>query len=126
MLDRNSRLTARFWKSFHKAMRSELSFSTTFHSPNDGQSKRTIQTLEDMLRICVLDLKCSWENRLSLIEFAYNNSYHASIGIPPFKTLYERKCCSPICWDETGERQIIGPELVQQTVEKVKLIRERM
>jgi len=124
--DRDSRLTSRFWKSFQEAMGSKLSFSTAFHPQSDGQSERTIQTLEDMLRSCVLDLKGSWENHLPLIEFAYNNSYHASIGMPPFEALYGRKCQSPICWNETGERQILGPELVQQTVEKVKLIRTRM
>ena len=105
--DRDSRLTARFWKSFQKAMGSELSFSTAFHPQSDGQSERTIQTLEDMLRTCVLDLKGSWENHLPLIEFAYDNSYHASIGMPPFEALYGRKCRSPICWNETGESRIL-------------------
>ena len=93
---------------------------------SDGPSKRTIQTPEDMLRTCVLDLKDSWEDHLPLIEFAYNNSYHVSIGMPPFEALYGRKCRSPIWWNETGIRQMLGPELTQQTVEKVKLIRERM
>ena len=78
------------------------------------------------MRTCVLDLKGSWENHLPLIEFAYNNSYHASIGMPPFEALYGRRCCSPICWNETGERQILEPELVQQTVKKIKIIRERI
>ena len=95
--DRDSRLTARFWKIFQKAMGSELSFSTTFHPQSDGQSERTIQTLEDMLRMCVLDLKGSWENHLPLIEFVYNNSYHTSIGMPPFEALYGRRCRSSIC-----------------------------
>ena len=124
--DRDSWLTARFWQSFQKVMGTELAFSTAFHPQSDGQSERTIQTLEDMLRACVLDLKGSWENHLPLIEFAYNNSYHASIGMPPFEALYGRRCRSPICWNETGERQILGPELVQQTVEKIRLIKERM
>ena len=79
-----------------------------------------------MLRSCVLDLKGSWENHLPLIEFAYNNSYHASIGMPSFEILYGRKCSSPICWNETSERQVLRPELVQQTVEKVRLIKKMM
>ncbi|KAH9671101.1 hypothetical protein KPL70_017221 [Citrus sinensis] len=92
----------------------------------DGQSERTIQTLEDMLRACVLDLSGSWEEHLMLIEFAYNNSFHSSIGMAPFEALYGRKCRSLICWDEVGERKLLGPELVQITVDKIKLIRERL
>ena len=90
--DRDSRLTARFWKSFQKAMGSDLALSTTFHPQSDGQSERTIQTLEDILRTRVLDLKGSWENHLPLVKFTYNNSYHASIEMLPFEVLYGRKC----------------------------------
>ena len=86
----------------------------------------TIQTLEDMLRACVLDFKESWEDQLPLIEFAYNNSYHATIGMPPYEALYGRKCRSPIYWDKVGEKQVLGPDLVQDTVEKIKIIRKRM
>ena len=85
--DRDSRLTSRFWKSFSKAMGSKLRFSTAFHPQTDGQSERTIQTLEDMLRTCVLDLEGSWEDHLPLVEFAYNNSYHSSIKMAPFEVL---------------------------------------
>ncbi|KAH9778034.1 Endonuclease [Citrus sinensis] len=92
----------------------------------DGQSERTIQTLEDMLRACVLDLSGGWEEHLMLIEFAYNNSFHSSIGMAPFEALYGRKCRSPICWDEVGERKLLGPELIQITVDKIKLIRGRL
>ena len=94
--DRDSRFTSHFWKGFQKALGSELGFSTSFHPRTDGQSKRTIQTLEDMLRACVIDFKGSWEGQLPLIEFAYNNSYHASIGMPPYEALYGRRCRSPI------------------------------
>ena len=61
-----------------------------------------------------------------MIEFSYNNSYHASIGMPPYEALYGRKCRSPLYWDEVGERRVLGPELVQQTQEKVDLIRQRL
>ena len=81
-----------------------MGYSTTFLPQTDGQSERTIQTLEDMLRTCVINLKGSWDNYLSLIEFAYNNNYHASIGMPPFKALYERRCRSPLYWDEIGKK----------------------
>ena len=64
-----------------------MRFSTALHPQTDGQLERTIQTLEDMLRAYVLDFKVSWEDQLSLIEFAYNNSYHATIGMPPYEAL---------------------------------------
>ena len=78
-----------------------------------------------MLRACAIDFLGSWEGHLPLVEFAYNNSYHSSIGMAPYKVLYGRKCRSPICWTEVGERQILGPEIVQETFEKIKIIRER-
>ena len=77
-----------------------------------GQSERTIQTLEDMLRACVIEFKGSWDTHLSLMEFTYNNSYQSSIGMAPFEAFYGRKCRTPVCWDEVGERRLIGPELV--------------
>ena len=77
----------------------------------DGQSERTIQTLEDMLRIFVMDLGGSWDEHLPLEEFAYNNSYHSSIEMAPYEALYGRKCRSPLSWDEIGERELTGPEL---------------
>ena len=77
--DRDPRFMAHFWKSFQKAMGTQLIMSTTFHLQTNGQSERTIHVLEDMLRACVLDFKGSWEEHLPLVEFAYNNSYHASI-----------------------------------------------
>uniref|UniRef100_A0A2N9EEP8 RNA-directed DNA polymerase n=1 Tax=Fagus sylvatica TaxID=28930 RepID=A0A2N9EEP8_FAGSY len=103
--DRDPRFTSRFWKSLHKALGTNLNFSTAFHPQTDGQSERTIQILEDMLRACVLDLKGSWANHLCLVEFAYNNSFQSSIGMAPYEALYGRKCRSPICWDEVGSRQ---------------------
>ena len=110
--DRDSRFTSSFWKSLHKALGTRLAFSTAFHPQTDGQSERTIQTLEDMLRACVLDFQKTWSVYLALIEFAYNNSFHSSIGMAPYEALYGRKCRSPIHWDEMGERKFLGPELV--------------
>ncbi|KAJ8748685.1 hypothetical protein K2173_008130 [Erythroxylum novogranatense] len=88
----------------------------------DGQSERTIQTLEGMLRACVMDFRGAWDDHLPLVEFAYNNSYHSSIQMAPYEALYGRRCKTPICWDEEGERKLVGPELVQMTVEKVDRI----
>ena len=124
--DRDPRFTAHFWKSFQKAMSTRLTMSTTFHPQTDGQSKRTIQVLEDMLRACVLDHKGSWEEHLPLVEFTYNNSYQASIQMAPYKSLYGRPCMSPLCWTEVGESSITGPDLIRDTSEKVSLIRERL
>ncbi|KAH9658002.1 hypothetical protein KPL70_023316 [Citrus sinensis] len=124
--DRDPLFTSRFWASLHKELGTKLRFSTAFHPQTDGQSERTIQTLEDMLRACVLDLSGGWEEHPMLIEFAYNNSFHSSIGMAPFEALYGRKCRSPICWDEVGERKLLGPELIQITVDKIKLIRGRL
>nr|GFC20474.1 putative reverse transcriptase domain-containing protein [Tanacetum cinerariifolium] len=85
----------------------------------DGQSERTIQTLEDMLRACVIDFGKGWVNHLPLVKFSYNNSYHASIKASPFEALYCRKCRSPVCWNEVGEFHLTGPEIVQKTTEKI-------
>ena len=126
MSDRDPKFTTHFWKSFQRAMGTQLMMSTTFHPHTDSQSKRTIQTLEDMLRACVLDLKGSWEEHLPLVEFAYNNSYQAIIQMAPYVALYGRPCRSPVCWTEVGKRPTMGPNLVRDTSEKVDLIRNRL
>nr|GEU31856.1 putative reverse transcriptase domain-containing protein [Tanacetum cinerariifolium] len=100
--------------------------STAYHSETNRHSERTIQTLEDMLRACAIDFKKGWLNHLSLVEFSYNNSYYASIKAVPFEALYGRKCRSPICWTEVGEAQLLGPELIQETTEKIIHIKQRM
>ncbi|GKA62512.1 putative reverse transcriptase domain-containing protein [Tanacetum coccineum] len=92
----------------------------------DGQSKRTIQTLEDMLRACVIDFGGNWDVHLPLAEFSYNNSYHSRIRYAPFEALYGRICRSPVLWAEIGESNLIGPELVQETTDKVVLIKEKL
>ncbi|GKD09237.1 putative reverse transcriptase domain-containing protein [Tanacetum coccineum] len=97
-----------------------------YHPQTDGQSKRTIQTLEDMLRAYILDFGGSWDVHLPLVEFSYNNSYHFSERCVPFEALYGRKCRSPIMWNEVGEGQLVGPELVQETTEKISQIKDRL
>ncbi|GJW85537.1 putative reverse transcriptase domain-containing protein [Tanacetum coccineum] len=124
--DRDPRFTSNFWRSFQKAMGTRLDMSTAYHPETDGQSERTIQTLEDMLRACVIDFGNGWEGHLPLIEFSYNNSYHASIKAAPFEALYGRKCRSPVCWAEVGDARLTGPELVHETTEKIVQIKHRM
>ncbi|GKB94372.1 putative reverse transcriptase domain-containing protein, partial [Tanacetum coccineum] len=87
-----------------KALGTNLDMSTAYHPQTDGQSERTIQTLEDMLRACVIDFGNGWVKHLPLVEFSYNNSYHASIKAAPFEALYGRKCRSPVCWAEIKQR----------------------
>ena len=82
-----------------------------------------IQILEDMLRACVLDFRGKWGDYLTLVEFAYNNSYQSSIGTTPYETLYGRPCRSPLCWIEMGGSHFLGPEIVQETTEKIQLIK---
>ena len=124
--DRDPRFTSRFWKSLQGALGTRLRFSTAYHPQSDGQTERTIQTLEDMLRACVLEMRGNWDAYLPLAEFAYNNSYHSSIQMAPFEALYGRKCRSPLCWVELSERSLLGPDLVDQTTRHIKLIRERL
>ncbi|GKC22662.1 putative reverse transcriptase domain-containing protein [Tanacetum coccineum] len=124
--DRDSRFASNFWRSLQNALGTNLDMSTAYHPQTDGQSERTIQTLKDMLRACVIDFGKGWVNHLPLVEFSYNNSYHASIKAAPFEALYGRKCRSPVCWTEVGEAQILGPELIQETTEKIVQIKQRM
>ncbi|GJT01596.1 retrotransposon protein, putative, ty3-gypsy subclass [Tanacetum coccineum] len=124
--DRDPRFASNFWRSLQNALGTNLDMSTAYHPQTDGQSKRTIQTLEDMLRACAIDFGKGWVNHLPLVEFSYNNSYHASIKAAPFEALYGRKCRSPVCWTEVGEAQILGPELIQETTEKIIQIKQRM
>ena len=124
--DRDARFTSNFWKSLQKSLGTRLEMSTAYHPQTDGRSERTIQTLEDMLRACVVDFGNNWEIHLPLVEFSYNNSYHTSIKAAPFEALYGRKCRSPICWAEVGDSQLTGPELVHETTEKIVQIRNRM
>ncbi|GJY60923.1 putative reverse transcriptase domain-containing protein [Tanacetum coccineum] len=101
--DRDPRFASHFWRSLQKALGTSLAMSTAYHPETDGQSERTIQTLEDMLRACVIDF-----------------------GKAPFKALYGRKCRSPVCWAEVGEVQLTGPEIVQETTEKIVQIKQRI
>nr|GEY34556.1 reverse transcriptase domain-containing protein [Tanacetum cinerariifolium] len=126
IFDRDSLFTSRLWVSLQKALGTQLDLSTAYHPKTDGQGKRTIQTLEDMLRACVIDFRSSWDKHLLLVKFSYNNSYHASIKAALFKALYGRKCRSPICWSEVGESQLTGPELVRETTEKIVQIKNRL
>ncbi|KAL4039223.1 hypothetical protein IC575_002872 [Cucumis melo] len=124
--DRDARFTSKFWKGLQTAMGTRLDFSTTFHPQTDGQTERLNQVLEDMLGACALEFSGSWDSHLHLMEFGYNNSYQATIGMAPFEALYDKCCRSPVCWGEVGEQRLMGPELVQSTNEAIQKIRSRM
>ena len=124
--NKDPQFTSQFWPSLHRALGTRLHFSMAFHPQKDGQSERTIQTLEDMLRACVLEFKGSWDRHLPLMEFSYNNSYQSSIEMAPYEALYGRKCMTPLCWDKVGERKLLGPEIVQVTTDNVKVIKDRL
>ncbi|GKE80952.1 putative reverse transcriptase domain-containing protein, partial [Tanacetum coccineum] len=113
--ERDGRFASHLWQALQKALGTKLHMSTAYHPKTDGQSERTIQTLEDMLRACVMDFGGSWDTHLPLVEFSYNNSYHTSVKCAPFEALYGRKCRSSVIWTKVGESQLIGPKLVQET-----------
>ena len=124
--DRDSRFASRFWGKLQTTLGTQLKFSTEFHPQTDGQLERVIQIMEDMLRTCVIDYEGSRDRHISLVEFVYNNSFQSSIGMAPYEALYGRKCRTPLCWTELSEKKVIGPELIQETEENVKMIRERL
>ncbi|GJZ69447.1 putative reverse transcriptase domain-containing protein [Tanacetum coccineum] len=119
----------RLTKSAHgvlEALGMQLDMSIAYHPQIDGQSERTIQTLEYMLRACVIDFSKIWDRHLPLVEFSYNNSYHTSIKATPFEALYGRKCRLPVCWAEVGDSQLTGPKIIHETTEKIIQIKSRI
>nr|GEU61078.1 reverse transcriptase domain-containing protein [Tanacetum cinerariifolium] len=116
--NKDSRFTSRFWQSVQKALGTRLDMSTAYHPQTDGQSERTIQTLEDMLRACVIDFGNGWDRHLPLVEFSYN-SYHTNIKVAPFEALCGHKCRSPVCWTEIGDSQLTGLEIIHETTKKI-------
>ena len=115
-----------FWQQVHAALGTSLQFTTAYYPQTDGQSERTIQTLEDMLRVCVLDWGQVWPDHLPLVEFSYNNSWHVSIRMAPYEALYGQRCRTPLCWDEPSSASGLALEQIQDDMARVAVIRERM
>jgi hypothetical protein len=124
--DRGSVFTSAFWKQLQEALGSQLDFSTTYHPQTGGQTERTNQILEDMLRACALNFGGSWDEHLPLAEFSYNNSYQSSIKMAPYEALYGRKCRSPICWYEIGEDKELAPDYIKEKQDVIDIIRDRL
>ncbi|GJU43570.1 putative reverse transcriptase domain-containing protein [Tanacetum coccineum] len=124
--DLDSKFTSHFWQSLNKALSTQLDMSTTYHPQTNGQSERTIQTLEEKLRACVIDFGKGWDRHIPLVEFSYNNSYHTSIKAAPFEAMYGRKCRSSVCWAEVGDAQLTDPEIIHETTEKIIQIKKHI
>ena len=107
-------------------MDTKLNFSSAYHPQTDGQTERVNQILEDMLRACALKYGKSWDKSLPYAEFSYNNSYQASLKMSPFEALYGRKCRTPLFWNETGESQVFGPDILKEAERQVQIIRENL
>jgi hypothetical protein len=124
--DGGAQFTSRFWKRLHESMDTKLNFSSAYRSQTDGQTERRNQVLEDMLRACALKHGRSWDKSLPYAEFSYNNSYQASLKMAPFEALYRQKCRTSLYWNQTGESQIFGPEILQEAEKQVHIMRENL
>jgi hypothetical protein len=124
--NRGTQFTSHFLQQLHEALGTHLKFSSAYHPQTDGQTERTNQILEDMLRACALQDQLGWDKRLSYAEFSYNNSYQASLKMSPFKALYGRNCRTPLHWDQPGERQVFGPEILLEAEENIRMIWENL
>ncbi|GJS87028.1 putative reverse transcriptase domain-containing protein [Tanacetum coccineum] len=124
--DSMEKLTRQYLKEVVTRNGTQIDMSMAYHPQTDGQSKRTIQTLEDMLHACVINFGKSWDRHLPFVEFSYNNSYHTSIKAVPFEALYGRKCRSPVYWAQVGDAQLTGLEIVHETTEKIIQIKKRI
>jgi hypothetical protein len=107
-------------------MDTKLNFSLAYHPQTDGQTERTNQVLEDMLRAFALKHGRSWDKSLSYAEFSYNNNYQASLKMAPFEALYGWKCRTPLYWNQTRESQVFGPEILQEAEKQVQSVRESL
>ncbi|WVZ80113.1 hypothetical protein U9M48_027616 [Paspalum notatum var. saurae] len=124
--DHGTQFTSHFWKRLHESMDTRLNFSSAYHPQTDGQTERTNQILEDMLRACAIQYGTSWDKSLPYGEFSYNNSYQASIKMSPFQALYGRRCRTPLHWDQPGEKQLFVPEIIEDAERQVRMIRENL
>jgi transposase InsO family protein len=124
--DRGTQITSKFWEKLHESMDMKLNFSSAYHPRTDGQIERVYQILKDMLRARALKDNQSWDKYLPYAEFSYNNSYQESIKIAPFEVLYGRKCRTPLFWNEPGENQIFGPDILQEAERQVQMVRENL
>jgi hypothetical protein len=124
--DRDLKFTLNFWKGLFKGFGMNLNLSTTYHPESDGQTERVNRVIEDMLRMYVMDKPSKWEDYLHLVEFAYNNGYQTSLKMSPFESLYDRRCNTPVSWDNPADRTIVGPELLKEMEDQMFKIKKNL
>jgi hypothetical protein len=124
--DRGTQFTSKFFEKLHESMDTKLNFSSAYHPQTDGQTERVNQILEDMLRAYAPKDNQSWDKCLPYAEFSYNNSYQESIKMTPFEFLYGRKYRIPLFWNEPGENQIFGPDILREAERQVQMVRENL
>ncbi|WVZ97224.1 hypothetical protein U9M48_042774 [Paspalum notatum var. saurae] len=124
--DRGSQFTSHFWEQLRDSLDTKLRFSTAYHPQTDGQTERTNQVLEDMLRACAIQYGTSWDKCLPYAEFSYNNSYQASLKKSPFEALYGRRCRTPLFWDQIGEKQVFGPGIIEDAEQQLRVVQENL
>jgi hypothetical protein len=124
VLDRGSQFTSKFWEKLHESMDTKLNFSSAYHPQTDGQTERTNQILEDMLRACALKYGKSWDKSLPYAKFSYNNSYQDSIEMASYEALYGRQCRTPLFWSQTGESQVSRLEVLKDAEKQVQMVCE--
>jgi hypothetical protein len=124
--DRGAPFVSRFCEQLQESLGTQVIRSSAYHPQTDGQTKRVNQILEDMLRACVLHYGKDWDKCVSLAEFSYNNNYQSNLKMAPFEALYGRRCRTPLNWSQAGEREILGPNLVLEAEDKVRVIKKNL
>jgi hypothetical protein len=124
--DRGTQFTSRFWERLHEALDTQLRFSSAYQPQTDGQIERVNQILVDMLRACALQYGRSRDKSLLYAKFSYNNSYQESLKMAPFEMLYGRRCGTPLFWNETGERKVFGPNILEEAEKQVHMDKENL
>jgi transposase InsO family protein len=126
MSDRGTQFTLKFWERQHESIDTKLNFNSAYHPQTVAQTERVNQVLEDMLRACALQYGRSSDKGLPYAEFSYNNSYQESLKMAPIEMLYGRRCRTPVFWNETEERQVFEPDIIQDTEKQVHIVRENL
>jgi hypothetical protein len=125
VLDRGSQFPSKFWEKLHESIDTKLNFSSAYHPQTDGQTERTNQILEDVLRACELKYGKSWDKSLPYAEFSYNG-YQASIKMTPYEALYGCQCRTPLFWSQTRENQVFGLEVLKDADKQVQMVHESL
>jgi hypothetical protein len=124
--DKGMQFTLRFWERMYESLDTQLCFNSSYHPQTDGQIERVNQILEDMMRAHALQYGRSWDKSLPYAEFSYNNSYQDSLKMAPIEMVYGRRCQTPLFWNETGERKVFGPDILQESKKQVRMVRENL